>query len=59
MTDIHEEVVMTAKANVLSATIKARHPIRSLAERAVAKVGDMLLPFESEEPFDLIYESVG
>ena len=58
MTDIHEEVVMTAKANILSATEKARHPVRSLAERAMAKAGDPLLSLEGEEPFDLIYESV-
>ena len=58
MTDIHEEVVMTAKANLLSATEKARHPVRALAERAVAKVGELVLPLYGEEPFDLIYESV-
>ena len=58
MTDIHEEVVMTAKSNLLSATEKARHPVRCVAERATAKIGDLLLPLEGEGPFDLIYESV-
>ena len=58
MTDIHEEVVKTAKSNVLSATEKAKDSLRGVAERAAAKAGDLLLPLENEEPFDLIYESV-
>ncbi len=56
ITDIHEEVVKTAKSNLLSATKKGDDCIRSVAERAAAKVGDLLLPLEGEEPFDIIYE---
>ena len=59
MTDLYEEGVMAAKSNLLSATEKAAHPVRNIAERAAAKAGDLLLPLEGEEPFDLIYESVG
>ena len=58
MTDIHEEVVKIAKNNVLSATEKAKDTVKDVAERAVAEAGDLLLPLENEEPFDLIYESV-
>ena len=60
MTDIYEEAVMTAKANILSATEKTRHPpLRCLAEGATARAGNLVLPLTGEEPFDLIYESVG
>ena len=58
MTDIHEDVVKVAKRNVLSATEKAKDSLKGVAERATAKAEDVLLPLESEEPFDLIYESV-
>ena len=58
MTDIHDEVVKIAKTNVLSATKKAKDSVKGVAERAVAEAGDLLLPLENEEPFDLIYESV-
>ena len=58
MTDMHEEVIKTAKSNVLSATEKAQGSIRRVALQAAAKAGDLLLPLEGEEPFDLIYESV-
>lgn len=58
ITDIHEEVVKTAKSNLLSATEKGNDSIRCVAERAAAKVGDLLLPLEDEEPFDIIYELV-
>lgn len=58
MTDMHEEVIKTAKSNILSATEKAQGSIRRVALQAAAKAGDLLLPLEGEEPFDLIYESV-
>ena len=58
MTDIHEEVVKTAKSNLLSATEKGNDSIKCVAKRAAAKAGDLLWPLENEEPFDLIYESV-
>ncbi len=58
ITDIHEEVVKTAKWNLLSATEKGNDSIRCVAKRAAAKAGDLLLPLEDQEPFDLIYESV-
>ena len=58
MTDIHEDVVKVAKRNVLSATEKAKDSLKGVAERATAKVGDVLLPLVGEEPFVLIYKSV-
>ena len=58
MTDMHEEVIKTAKTNVQSATEKAQGSIRRVALQAAAKVGDLLLPLEGEESFDLVYESV-
>jgi hypothetical protein len=58
MTDMHEEVIKTAKSNVVSATEKAQGCIRRVASQAAAKVGDLLLPLKGEESFDLIYESV-
>ena len=57
MTDLHEEVVNTAKKNVLSATEKADNGLRSVAIGAIARAGDVLLPLKGQEPFDLIYES--
>lgn len=56
MTDLHQEVVETAKANVLSSTEKADHNVRQVALAAVAVAGDMLVPLEGQAPFDLIYE---
>ena len=58
MTDLHEEVVDTAKANLLSATEKADQRLREVAAAAITRVGDVLLPLKGQEPFDLIYESV-
>ena len=59
MTDLHDAVVKAAKSNVLSATEKADERVRSVALEAVAVAGDVLLPLKGQEPFDLIYESVG
>lgn len=56
MTDMHEEVVKTAKSNVLSATEKSSGSVRGVALQATARAGDLLLPLKGEEPFDLIYE---
>ena len=56
MTDMHEEVVSVAKANILSATEKADDHVRNTALHAVAKAGDVLLPLMGQGGFDLIYE---
>ena len=58
MTDLHEEVVDTAKANVLSATEKADRSPREVAVAAIIRAGNVLLPLEGQKPFDLIYELV-
>jgi hypothetical protein len=56
MADLHDDVVKTARSNVLSATEKADERVRDVAVRAVARSGDMLWPLKDQEPFDLIYE---
>ena len=56
MTDLHQEVVDTAKANLLNATEKADRRVREVAMAAVARPGDVLVPLKGQEPFDLIYE---
>jgi hypothetical protein len=56
MTDLHEDVVAAAKANVLAATEKADDEIRAVASSAIARAGDVLNPLKDEKPFDLIYE---
>jgi methylase of polypeptide subunit release factors len=56
MTDMHDEVVETAKINLLSATQKTDKAVRSIAKCAIAKVGDLMLPLKGESSFDLIYE---
>ena len=56
MTDIHKEVVEVAKSNLLSATEKSKDSVRHIAVRALAEAGDLLLPFQKEASFDLIYE---
>lgn len=58
MTDLFEEVVTTAKSNVVAATEKGSDKTRRVVARAAAKSGDLLLPLKDEEAFDLIYESV-
>ena len=56
MTDLHQEVVDIAKANLLNATEKADRRVREVAMAAVARPGDVLVPLKGQEPFDLIYE---
>ena len=56
MTDLHQEVVETAKANLLNATERADQKVRDVALAAVARPGDVLVPLKGQEPFDLIYE---
>jgi t-SNARE complex subunit (syntaxin) len=53
---MHDEVVETAKINLLSATQKTDKAVRSIAKCAIAKVGDLMLPLKGESSFDLIYE---
>jgi hypothetical protein len=56
LTDMHEEVVRAAKSNVLSATEKAGEKTWAIAQRTLARAGDILLPLRGERAFDLIYE---
>jgi len=58
LTDMHEEVVRVAKSNVLAATEKAGQKTWSIAQRTVARSGDLLLPLRGEKQFDLIYENL-
>ncbi|KFY93014.1 hypothetical protein V500_03958 [Pseudogymnoascus sp. VKM F-4518 (FW-2643)] len=58
LTDMHDEVVNIAKLNVLSATERSEWSIRDIAQRSVARAGDLLLPLRGEEQFDLIYENL-
>jgi hypothetical protein len=43
LTDLHEDVVATAKSNALGATEKSEDSIRNIAETAVARAGDWSL----------------
>lgn len=56
MTDLHDDVVAAAKANVLASTEKADNEIRAVASSAIARAGDVLVPLKGLQPFDLIYE---
>lgn len=56
MTDLHDDVVAAAKANVLASTEKADDEIQAVAVSAIARAGDVLVPLKGEKPFDLIYE---
>ena len=58
LTDLHEDVVATAKSNALGATEKSEDSIRNIAETAVARAGDVLIPLKGEKPYDLIYENL-
>ncbi|RAL00771.1 uncharacterized protein BO80DRAFT_475284 [Aspergillus ibericus CBS 121593] len=58
MTDLHDEVVTKAKANVLSATDKADDRIKSVAKDAVGLSGECLVPLRGQAPFGLIYENL-
>ncbi|KAL8786294.1 MAG: hypothetical protein Q9213_002889 [Squamulea squamosa] len=58
MTDLHQEVVDTAKANMLSSVEKADQHVREAALTAVGRPGDVLVPLKGQEPFDLIYENL-
>ncbi|PYI10995.1 hypothetical protein BO78DRAFT_359406 [Aspergillus sclerotiicarbonarius CBS 121057] len=58
MTDLHDEVVTKAKANVLSATDNADDRVKSVAKETVHLSGNSLVPLRGQEPFDLIYENL-
>ncbi|OOF97595.1 hypothetical protein ASPCADRAFT_144251 [Aspergillus carbonarius ITEM 5010] len=58
MTDLHDEVVTKAKANVLSATNESDNRVRTIASQAVGISGECLVPLRGQAPFDLIYENL-